>query len=40
MAMVFGSAPGYEVKVPAESLYRHYILEKNKCACMICQENI
>ncbi len=34
------SEPEYEVKVLAESLYRHYKLEKDKCTCMICQKNI
>ena len=34
------SEPEYEIKILAESLYRHYRLEKDKCSCMKCQENL
>jgi hypothetical protein len=37
---IYNSEPEYETKVLAESLYRYYKLEAEKCTCMQCRKDL
>jgi hypothetical protein len=37
---IYNSEPEYKIKVLAESLYRYYKLEEERCTCMQCRKDL